>query len=440
MGYIEGEGRTQATLFPVVFDDLIPDDHVCRVVDAFVARLKMNELGFERAEAAETGRPGYDPRDLLKLYLYGYLNQIRSSRRLETECRRNVELMWLLGRLYPDHKSFAEFRRMHREAVTSAGVELVRFAKSCGLIRGEWIVVDGTKFRAVSSIDTARERFQLQRYLDSIEKADEEQLVTIDPAAVQTALQKLKEHPEPEAGFMLVNKISLPAYNFQTAVDTKHALIVAHDVVLEPADNRCLQPMAEAVKAVLAVESFNVVADAGYSNGEQAAHCEAAGMVPYVPATRTMNPHGNGSFFQRTDFRYQAETDTYVCPNGNLLHHKATRPKYKTYQAKRGDCGECSIKSQCTEAQQRLISRHLYEEALDRMQERATPALMRLRKAVVEHPFAIIKYRIFGHPRLLLRGRDGARIETGLAVMAYNLKRMTKLLGAVNLAQALQPG
>ena len=324
--------------------------------------------------------------------------------------------------------------------MTSAGVELVRFAKSCGLIRGEWIVVDGTKFRAVSSIDTARERFQLQRYLDSIEKADEEQLVTIDPAAVQTALQKLKEHPEPEAGFMLVNRISLPAYNFQTAVDTKHALIVAHDVVLEPADNRCLQPMAEAVKAVLGVESFNVVADAGYSNGEQAAHCEAAGMVPYVPATRTMNPHGNGSFFQRTDFRYQAETDTYVCPNGNLLHHKATRPKYKTYQAKRGDCGECSIKSQCTQAQQRLISRHLYEEALDRMQERATPALMRLRKAVVEHPFAIIKYRIFGHPRLLLRGRDGARIETGLAVMAYNLKRMTKLLGAVKLAQALQPG
>ena len=159
MGCIEGEGRSQATLFPVVLDDLIPDDHVCRVVDAFVARLKMNELGFERAEAAETGRPGYDPRDLLKLYLYGYLNQIRSSRRLETECRRNVELMWLLGRLYPDHKSIAEFRRMHREAVTAAGVELVRFAKSCGLIRGEWIVVDGSKFRAVSSIDTARERF-----------------------------------------------------------------------------------------------------------------------------------------------------------------------------------------------------------------------------------------------------------------------------------------
>jgi transposase len=148
----------------------VPADHVCRVIDAFVEMLVMSELGFERAQAAETGRPGYDPRDLLKLYLYGYLNQIRSSRRLEAECRRNVELMWLLGRLYPDHKSIAEFRRVHREAVTAAGAELVRFAKSCGLIRGEWIAIDGSKFRAVASIDTVRERLALQRYLDSLRR------------------------------------------------------------------------------------------------------------------------------------------------------------------------------------------------------------------------------------------------------------------------------
>jgi transposase len=159
----------QSFLFPMVLDDFVPVDHVCRVIDAFVNKLVMSELGFERAKAAETGRPGYDPRDLLKLYLYGYLNQVRSSRRLESECRRNVELMWLLGRLYPDHKSIAEFRRMHREAVTAAGAELVRFAKSCGLIRGEWIAIDGSKFRAVASIDSARERLALQRYLDSIE-------------------------------------------------------------------------------------------------------------------------------------------------------------------------------------------------------------------------------------------------------------------------------
>jgi transposase len=174
MAYIEGEGRKQGTLSPMVLDDLVPPDHMCRVIDAFVEQLNMEKLGFERAQAAETGRPGYDPRALLKLYLYGYLNQIRSSRRLEVECIRNVELMWLLGRLYPDHKSIAEFRRVHREAVTAAGAELVRFAKSCGLIRGEWISIDGSKFRAVASIDTARERVALQRYLSRLEQADTE--------------------------------------------------------------------------------------------------------------------------------------------------------------------------------------------------------------------------------------------------------------------------
>jgi transposase len=158
MSYIQGEGRSQGTLFPVVLDDLVPADHVCRVIDAFVDGLAMAKLGFERSEAADTGRPGYDPRDLLKLYLYGYLHQLRSSRRLEAECRRNVELMWLLGRLYPDHKSIAEFRRMHRDAVTAAGAQLVRFAKSCGLIKGEWVAVDGSKFRAVASADSVRRR------------------------------------------------------------------------------------------------------------------------------------------------------------------------------------------------------------------------------------------------------------------------------------------
>lgn len=204
MAYIQGDGRSQGTLFPVVLDDLVLADHMCRVVDAFIEQLDMEKLGFERAEPANTGRPGYDPRDLLKLYLYGYLNQIRSPRRLEAECRRNIELMWLLGRLYPDHKSIAEFRRLHRDAIVAAGAELVRFARKCGLIRGEWIAIDGSKFRAVASIDATRERVELQRYLDKIEKADEEQQASIDQSAVQAALEKLKRHPEPDANFMLM--------------------------------------------------------------------------------------------------------------------------------------------------------------------------------------------------------------------------------------------
>jgi transposase len=439
MAYIEGEGRNQGTLFPVVLDDLVPPDHMCRVVDAFVEQLNMDKLGFERAQAAKTGRPGYDPRALLKLYLYGYLNQIRSSRRLEAECIRNVELMWLLGRLYPDHKSIAEFRRVHHEAVTTAGAELVRFAKSCGLIRGEWIAIDGSKFRAVASIDTVRERVALQRYLYSLEKADTEPETQTDQSAVQAALEKLKQNPEPEAGFMLVRQQALPAYNVQTAVDAEHALIVAHAVVLDASDIRCLRPMAEAAKEALEVDCFNIVADAGYSNGEQAAHCEAVGMMPYVPVMRTVNNQGDGTLFSRAAFRYEPDTDWYVCPGDKRLLRKHTNHKdrYTMYKASASDCGACSLKSRCTQAPRRGLARHLYEEALNRMQERVTPEAMRLRRCTVEHPFATIKYRIFGHPRLLMRGLSGAKAEIGLATMAYNLKRITNVLGASKLTEAL---
>jgi transposase len=227
MGYVQGEGRTQGTLFPVCLEELIADDHVCRVIDAFVDRLDMAGLGFERAEAAETGRPGYDPRDLLKLYLYGYLQQIRSSRRLESECRRNIELMWLLGRLAPDHKTIAEFRRMHREGVTAAGAELVRLARSVGLVKGEWIAIDGSKFHTVSSARSVREREALERYLEQLEQSDQQDEVVIDPGAVAGALEKLRQHPEPEAGFMHTSHGLIPAYNVQAAVDAEHALIVA---------------------------------------------------------------------------------------------------------------------------------------------------------------------------------------------------------------------
>lgn len=441
MGYIRGEGRDQGTLFPVVLDDLIGADHVCRVIDAFVDGLAMGELGFERSEAAETGRPGYDPRDLLKLYLYGYLNTIRSSRRLEAECRRNVELMWLLGRLYPDHKSIAEFRRMHREAVTAAGAQLVRFAQECGLIRGEWVAIDGTKFRAVSSADSVRERQALERYLDSCEQADEEQQATIDPTAVQAAVQKLKQHPEPEVRFMPVAGTKAPAYNVQTAVDAEHALIVAHAVTLDAGDNGQLQPMAEAAKKALGVEKLQIVADGGYSNGEQAARCEAAGILPHVPVKRAVNNQGGGTLFGREQFRYQPENDTYLCPADKIIRRKQLSRKDKAvvYRADAADCGGCAMKAQCTQTSARILTRLLDEDALNRMHQRATPQAMRLRRSTVELPFAVLKYRIFGHPRLLLRGTAGAQTEISLATMAYNLKRMVNLIGADCLAQQLNP-
>lgn len=439
MGYVQGEGRTQGTLFPVCLEELIPDDHVCRVIDAFVDRLDMAGLGFERAEAAETGRPGYDPRDLLKLYLYGYLQQIRSSRRLESECRRNIELMWLLGRLAPDHKTIAEFRRLHRDGVTAAGAELVRLARSVGLVKGEWIAIDGSKFQAVSSARSVREREALERYLEQLEQSDRQDEVVIDPGAVASAQEKLRQHPEPEVGLMRTTNGIMPAYNVQAAVDAEHALIVVQQVIDQATDNRSLQPMAEAAVSEPA-QTLNVIADAGYSNGEQAEACEAQGILPHVPANRGVNSHGDGTLFGRTEFTYQPQNDTFRCPAGQTLARKQLVRKDRSvyYMGQAEVCGSCALKPRCTTGSQRLVSRHLHEEALQRMQQRATPEAMRLRRSTVEHPFANLKYRIFGHPRFLLRGLRGAQTEISLAVAAYNLKRMRKILGGHQLASALR--
>jgi transposase len=437
MGFIQGEGRTQGTLFPVRLDDLIPEDHVCRVIDAFVGRLDMEQLGFIRAEAAETGRPGYDPRDLLKLYLYGYLQQIRSSRRLEAECQRNVELMWLLGRLCPDHKSIAEFRRQHRAAVVETGAELIGFARSVGLLRGEWIAIDGSKFRAVSSVKSVHERRALERYLESVESADGEDEPVIENSAVASALEKLRNHPEPEVGLMHMAQGEMPAYNVQAAVDAQHGLIVAQQVTDQANDTCSLLPMAEAAQAAVGQAVLNVVADAGYSNGEQASACEGKGIVPHVPAHRGVNAKGDGTLFDRTRFHYQEQTDTMLCPAGHHLRRDHRRRRSVVYAGRPEVCGACPLKSQCTVSSRRLVNRHLHEGALQRMHARATAAVMRLRSCIVELPFATLKYHIFGHPRFLLRGLKGAQTEIGIAVMVYNLKRMMKVIGGTAICTAL---
>jgi transposase len=441
MGFIQGEDRGQGTLFPVTLDELIPEDHVCHVIEAFVDRLDMSSLGFVRAEAAETGRPGYDPRDLLKLYLYGYLQQIRSSRRLENECRRNIEVMWLIGRLVPDYKSIAEFRRLHREAVTEAGAELVNFARSVGLVRGEWIAIDGSKFRAASSAKMVAEREALRRYLDSVEAADNQEEVVIDHGAVAAALEKLRQHPEPEARFMRMGASRAPAYNVQTAVDAEHAIIVVQKVTTEANDSRCLLPMAEAAQAALGMPpQLNVVADAGYSNGEQAEACEAKGILPHAPVHRAVNNTGDGTLFDRSLFIYHPDSDTFLCPAGQTLTRKQRKRKHLsvTYAAPDGTCPECPLKPRCTtSSMRRFVERHFYEDALNRMRQRTTPEAMRLRRSTVEHPFGTLKYRIFGHPRFLLRGVAGAQVEMSMATMAYNLKRMMNVLGAGFLSRAL---
>ena len=402
-------------------------------------QLDMQKLGFLRAEAAETGRPGYNPRDLLKLYLYGYLQQIRSSRRLENECRRNIELMWLLGRLCPDHKSIAEFRRLHRRAVSEAGAELVKLARSVGLIRGEWVAIDGSKFRAASSVSSVHERLQWERYLEALDTADGEDEVRVENGAVALALEKLRQHAEPEVGFMKTSQGMVPAYNVQTAVDAKHGLIVAQEVSDEPADNRRLLPMAEAAQAALegTAGPLHVIADAGYSNGEQAARCESQGILPHIPAKRGVNTRGS-QLFDRSAFRYEEQSNTMLCPAGHRLRSDGRSGRALAYVGRSEVCGACPLKLQCTTSRRRVVHRHVNEGALERMQQRATPAAMALRRCTVEYPFAILKYRIFGHPRFLVRGLEGARCEIALAVMVYNLKRMVKLLGGAALRNALQ--
>jgi transposase len=461
MGFVRGEDRNQGVLFPVVLDELVPDDHPCRVIEAFVANLDLAVLGFARARPKATGRPPYDPADLLKLYLYGYLNQVRSSRRLERECGRNVEVMWLLNRLVPDHKTIAEFRRQNGPALRRAGAALVGFCRGVGLVRGEWVAIDGSKFRAVASAKAVRrldalrnQQAQLEHkmgeYLAQLDTADTaEAEPDFDPEATRAALALLRQaHAEVEATLeqlVVDGKTQLtttepearvmkglgPSYNVQTAVDAEYGLIIAHAITDETTDNRQLQPMGEAARAALAQDRLNIVADAGYSNGKQAAALEEQGIVAHVPANRAVNNQGDGTLFDRTAFTYDEASDTLTCPAGRTLVRRGLhRHKQRIfYGARAEDCSQCPLKPRCTTKRARLVSRHVHEAALQRMDARATPALMRLRRSTVEYPFGILKYQILEKPRLLLRGLWKAGTEITLAVLAYNLKRAMAVLG-----------
>jgi transposase len=317
MGYVGGESRGQAALFPVVLDDVVPAEHPVRVIDAFVTGLDLAALGFGKTQPAATGRPPYDPADLLKLYLYGYLNQVRSSRRLERECGRNVEVMWLLNRLAPDHKTIADFRRQNAAAFKAVCRAFVRFCAAAKLIGGQWVAIDGSKFQAVASkrsVVTQRKLDeqlkaidrQVQAYLEALDGADEAEgsEAPADNEAVRAALAKLRERQadmqsmkallaelddtqhvvgEPDARLMKTGEgRSSVAYNVQTAVDAKHKLIVHHELTNQSNDLRNMLPMASEAKKVLGSETVNGVADAGYSNAQQAKACEEAGIEPYV--------------------------------------------------------------------------------------------------------------------------------------------------------------
>lgn len=464
MRYIQGESPTQNCLFPSSLDELIPEEHIARVISAYVDRLDLGLLGFAKTNDKATGRPSYDPSDLLKLYLYGYLHRIRSSRRLESECARNVEVMWLLARLTPDFKTIAEFRRVNGQAFVKVCRAFVQFCRHAQLIAGELVAIDGSKFQAVASrkkvITTeqlAKQHAFLERqiahYLAQLDQADaEDKTETIDAVTVKEALELLQSRQqdvqnriafmqeqgltqqvesEPDAKLMRTAQGMRVAYNVQTAVDNQHGLIVHHDVTQDGADNNQLAPMATATQTVLEQTTLTVTADAGYSNGEHFGLCEGNHITAYVPVNRSGNPHGDGALFDRTEFVYKQETDRYVCPAGHELRRQRRKGKVILYMANKEDCENCVLKDTCTRAQQRSISRHLHEDAFDRMglrlQER--PKMMSLRRSIVEHPFGNIKQWIFGNGRFLLKGLCGAATEMAIAVTAYNLRRAINILG-----------
>lgn len=470
MGYVGGESRGQSALFPVVLDELVAAEHPVRVIDAYVSGLDLVVLGFAKAQPAATGRPGYDPGDLLRLYLYGYLNQVRSSRRLERECARNVELMWLLNRLAPDHKTIAEFRRVNAGAFKAVCRAFVRFCAEAKLIGGQWVAIDGSKFQAVASKRAVlsepklREELksidrQVQAYLEALDGADEAEgsEARSEAGAVREALAKLRERRadvastaavlealderhyvvgEPEARLMKhADGPTKVAYNVQSAVDAQNKLVVHHEVTNESSDQRSLLPMAKAVQHALRAKGFNVAADAGYSNGEHAKGCEEVGITPYVPAQRSKNNKDEGLYFDRSAFEYDKVSDSYTCPAGEVLKRKTVATADRLVLYTTSACGACRRKPQCTGAKQRWVSRHFEEEALQRMRERvaAYPQAMALRRATAEHPFANLKHRILGNGRFLMRGLAGASGEMAIAVLAYNFKRALNLLGSIRM-------
>ena len=461
MSYIRGEDRGQAALLPAAIEDYVAADAPVRVIDAFVDGLNLGDLGFGRASPAATGRPPYDPRDLLKLYIWGYFNEVRSSRRLERECRRNVEAMWLLRRLSPDFKTIADFRRDNGAAIVGVSRAFVLLCREAGLFTARLIALDGSKFRAVASgkriighAEIAEEAARLDQkiadYLggldeaDAVEPDDRPDAMPAAMAALQARrgeLDRLAARLDDTGHATLVegeedarpmgkgNGPKPPSYNVQTAVDSDSGLIVHHDVTDEATDNRLLHPMALATKQVLGQERLTVAADAGYSNGAHASACERDGIVACAPANQAVNNQGDGKLFDRSAFSYEPDTDSYRCPAGRSLLRKQLHRRKRNVTYVSPDCSGCAFKPRCTTAERRFIQRHLDEDALAQMDARATPELMAKRRCAAEHPFGTIK-RMMAGARFLTRNLSGTRTEMALSVLAYNILRAINLKAA----------
>jgi len=472
--HVEGLNRNQTALFPDTLEEYVDKDNPVRFIDAFVDSLNLEKLGFKHSIPAIVGRPSYDPSDMLKLYMYGYLNQIRSSRKLERECHRNIEVMWLMKKLAPDFKTIADFRKDNIHCVKGVFKEFVKLCMSLDLYGAKCTAIDGTKFKAVNSLDSNFNRKKLayrmkmvdehvSKYLAEIEEQDrkEEQASSQHAEMLQEKMQKLMQQKEEYSALLdklkesKQNEVSMvdpdgrlmknrgriePCYNGHVAVDDKNHLIVDYNVTNAPADNCQLSIIAKGAKDMLGAERLDAIADKGYFSFIQIKDCVDRGITPYVPE---QNRYGVGFVkrkgvpareFHVDRFVYDVGTDAFVCPAGNTLVFsyldRAHQKNIRVYRT--GACFSCDFfMTKCTlNKHGRTLWRWEHAEVLDEMRDRMLrePEKLALRKSLVEHPFGTMK-RAFNQGYLLLKGLKKVNGEIGFTMLAYNLRRVLNILG-----------
>jgi len=475
--FIDGEDRMQQALLPHSLEDYVGEENPVRVIEVFIDELDLAALGFSGMTPAVTGRPAYHPSTLLKIYLYGYLNRVQSSRRLEREAQRNIELMWLTGRLAPDFKTIADFRKDNGAAIQSVCRQFVELCRGLKLFTGAVVAIDGSKFKAVNNRDKnftvakVGKRMEqvdtsIARYLRALDQADREEGDVAEAkslrlkekiAGLRRQMQALKEMAQqvqaapdqqvsltdPDARSMATSGrgTGVVGYNVQIAVDAEHHLIVAHEVINQGHDRSQLAPMAHKAKEATGCEQVTALADRGYFSGDQVLSCEGTGVAPIVPKVLTSSGTKRG-LFARQDFIYDAEHDHYTCPAGAQLtkihrrtDHTEDFDRYRHLSA----CFTCPLRPRCTPTQRRIIKRWENEDVLDRMQARLDrmPEAMGVRRQTVEHPFGTLKAWM-GATHFLTRTLDKVRTEMSLHVMAYNLKRMITIFGVGQLMEAIR--
>jgi transposase len=475
--FLVGADRGQSTLLPECLDEWIDESNPVRAVDAFVDALDLGKLGFEGVVPEVTGRPSYHPSALLKLYIYGYLNRVQSSRRLEREAGRNLEVIWLLGRLVPDDKTIADFRKDNGSAIRKVCAQFVALCRDLGLLSKASVAIDGSKFKAVNNRDrnftrakVERRRAQLEesvaRYLSQLDTADlqepsealaaktahlKEKLAKLESEMQRLSAMEKQMLASPDQQISLTDPDSrsmatsgrgsgVVGYNVQVAVETEHHLIVTHEVTNSGSDRAQLANMGRQAREALGVDKLEAVADRGYYNSTEIKACDDAGVAVTLPKPMTSGAKSDGRFGKQ-DFVYNAAEDVYRCPAGEKLGYRMTTEQDGKMMRRywTNACPNCLLKSKCTTGNERRIPRWEHEHVLEAAQKRLdeNPQAMRARRETVEHPFGTLKMRM-GATHFLMKRLPNVATEMALHVLAYNLTRVMNIVGVKPLLAAIR--